>query len=105
MKRTSTPDHEFKLSFSYSEYIDQLLLTYTQNGKIILEFTEKDIGDKVHIDNDTVIRLTLSQEDTSKFAVGEATAELKLWTKNQKSLISKDINLYVQKVQNEKVFT
>ena len=105
MKRTSTPEHEFELPFSWDDMVEQFILTYTQNNQIVLEFTEKDLGDKLTINKTTnTLIASLTQEDTAKFSVGTAIAELKVWTKSEKSLISEDIPIYMHKVQNERLF-
>lgn len=104
MRRTSTPDHEFELPFVYEEYADQLLITYSQNDKIVLELTQEEIGNSISI-NGGIISVSLSQEDTKKFAEGSAEVEIKLWTKNKKSLISDPISIYVYDVLNDKIFT
>jgi hypothetical protein len=103
MKRTSTPDHEFELPFVYDTYVDQMILTYSQNGNNILEFTEKDIGKQIQILGNK-ITVTLSQEDTKDFSPGLVTAEIKLWTKERRSIISDPIDIYVSDVQNERIF-
>lgn len=102
-KRTSTPDHEFELPFAYEELSEKLIISYSQNGEVVLEFTEKDIGTSVEISGNIII-VSLSQEDTEKFEPGEVIGEIKTWTKNGKSLISEDIPMYVKQVRNERIF-
>lgn len=103
MKRTATGEHEFELPFDYTQYATQFFITYSQNNSVVLELSEKDLGTSVSIEG-AIMYVHLSQEDTKKFVAGEAWAEIKLYTKDKKSIISDKIPIYIQDVLNEKVF-
>lgn len=103
-KRTSTPVHTFGIPYDYSSTIEAFTITYSQEGKNILSFSEDDVGTSVKIEGKTMV-VSLSQEDTAKFSPGTATIEIKLWTKDKKSIISDEICTYVKQVKNERIFS
>lgn len=102
-KRTATPVHEFELPVIYEEFVDKLILTYSQNDKPVIELTEKDIGDSITVYGN-ILTVSMTQEQSAKFNPGEVIAEIKLWTNDRKSLISEDVLMYVKQVRNERMF-
>lgn len=58
MVRGTTPTHSFSIPFDTSE-IDELFLTYSQNGQVVFEKQKEDCE---LIDNE--IRVHLTQDDT-----------------------------------------
>ena len=104
MKRTSTIEHKFELDFDYEQYVDKFFLTYKQDNQKTLVFTERDIGDRVKIDGNSII-VNLSQNDTKMFSSGTVFIELKVYTKNKKVLINDGIiQTYMQEVLNDELF-
>ena len=103
MKRSSTPTHSLELPFIYEKYASQFVFTYSQNGNIILEKTEKDVGDSVEVEND-ILHIYLTQEETNLFCGGDVEMQMKVYTLNGKSIISDIIKIKVDDVLNDKVF-
>lgn len=62
MIRGTTPTHVFELPFS-TDLLKQFLITYAQEGEIVLEKAKDDC----ELLEET-IRVTLTQEDTLKFS-------------------------------------
>lgn len=61
MVLATTPTHEFELSIG-RETIKKILITYSQNKKVVLEKTEGDVSW-----NGNIAYVTLTQEETLKF--------------------------------------
>jgi len=70
MRRFSTPTHEFHAPFPTS-LVSKAVLTYEQDGKIVLEKTEEDLTT-----GDYFWSIKLTQEETGSFAPGVASAEI-----------------------------
>lgn len=65
MIRYTTPTHIFNVNLDFTR-VDVIYVTYNQNGTNLVEKTKKDLT--ITVDQ---ITLTLSQEDTGKFVIGE----------------------------------
>lgn len=104
MKRTSTVEHIFELEFDYTQFGEDFMMTYAQNGNKIFVFTKNDIGDRIKVEGNT-FTVSFSQEDTAKFSQGLADVEIKIYTKNKKVVISEEpLRVYVTNVINEELF-
>lgn len=64
MIRATTPTHKFQ--FPIGVEFDEILVTYAQNGTIVLEKTKDDMT----FDENNCGSYTLSQEETKKFTKG-----------------------------------
>lgn len=96
MYRVTTPTHTFNLPFE-ANTIDKLILSYKQNGNVILEKTKEDVeltGRKLIV--------VLTQEETSLFDDRKAFVQLRVKI-GDKVLASNIIELYVTDVLNEEV--
>lgn len=97
MKRFTTPIHEFTLPIEADE-ITRFLLTYKQDGHIVLEKTEENMSR-----NGKAWSITLTQRESGKFAAGNATAEVSYLTRSGRRDTGDPIVFYVEDVSNEKV--
>lgn len=96
MYRVTTPTHTFKLPFE-ANTIDKLILTYKQNGRIVLEKNKEDV---TLIDNKIVVVLT--QEETKLFEPQKAFVQLRVKA-DDAVMASKAIVFYVSDVLNDEV--
>lgn len=69
-RRGSTPTNIFNLNFDLTDAT--VYVTYSQKGKVIVEKTNQDLI----ITEDSVV-VSLTQEDTLKFAVGDVEVQLR----------------------------
>lgn len=77
MRRGTTPTNTFTVPIDLSDYT--VYISYQQNGKILVEKTGEDLT--FNTDGDThTITLSLSQEDTLAFAVGDVQIQLRYVT-------------------------
>ena len=87
MRRATTPKHTFKFPESIPiDTVTDVLITYSQCGKKILQKTMPDLG---IVDNSFVC--ILSQEETKKFAPGKALVQVRAKGKNERALASQMI--------------
>lgn len=99
MYRASTPTHRFRIPIA-PENIAKILLTYTQNDKIVLEKTEADLTNEGH-----VWSLTLTQEETNLFASDYAQVQVRYLGTDGRSFPSRKFRLFVGAVSNDEVMT
>lgn len=98
MKRATTPTHEFTLPIEAS-LIRRFLLTYTQNGEIILEKRETDMAV-----NGNVWSVKLTQEEANLFTGGViARAQIRILTTGGDAMASGEYQIYVGPVFNDEV--
>lgn len=100
MKRTTTPKIEIELPFDYNNFVEKFLVTFKQLDNIILEKSEKD---DIEIKGN-VISFKLTQEETSKFSVGEVFVDIKVLTFGKDVLASDIVYTTAEKVLNDKEF-
>ena len=99
MYRATTPTHTFELPFDYSQFVSKLLLTYKQNGNIVLEKTEKDITF-----NGNIVEVELTQEETNLFNGDEIVKiQLRVLTLGNEALASEEFTIMANEVLNDKV--
>lgn len=101
--RTQTITHKFTLNIDES-VIEDFIITYSQNGNQIINKEITDIENGTVEVGDNEILVHLSQDDTALFKVGAVNVQVKIWTKNRKSLISREFLTECKDVLNEKVF-
>lgn len=105
----TTPKHTFTFPVSPEEF-KRILITYTQNGKVILEKTEQDLTFEELTENGKIIYvawLQLSQEETLKFdpAIGKFTVQVRALS-NYDEAIAGDKHVFsVQSVLNDGVLS
>lgn len=99
MTRTTTPVHAFRLPFEPS-LIRRFLLTYSQNGEVLLEKNETQLS----VVGNTWL-LTLTQEETNLFSSGWADVEVRVLTTSGVALPAWKTRFNVKGVVNDKVLT
>jgi len=97
MRRYTTTIHRFPLPFDEAQVAD-FRLTYVQDGEIVLEKTKADMTVK-----GKVWSIKLTQQETARFAVGYAVAQIRLLTTEGDAPASNDMRFYVSGVYNEEV--
>ena len=97
MYRASTPTHKLRIPIQ-PELIADLKLTYTQNGKVILEKEKADMTNEGQ-----VWSVTLTQEETNLFSADYALAQVRYLGTDGRSFPSKTFRLYVGAVLNDEV--
>jgi hypothetical protein len=103
MKISSTPTIEIELPFAYEGYVKKFFADFGQNGRVVVEKTEADLGYSVEV-NGKKMEIYLSQEETSKFSKGGITFQLKVFTENDKVVISEQETLNAEEVLNRELF-
>lgn len=98
MIRATTPTHTFTLPFDYNTFVKKIVITYSQNGEIVLNKTEKDI-----VVNGNAISVKLTQEDTVKFVADSVKIQLRVLTLGEDVLVSQIFNETVRDVLNDEV--
>ncbi len=94
MRRATTPKHTFTLPETVPiNTVTDVLITYSQCGKKILEKTMKDVG---IVGNAFILFLT--QDETNKFAPGKALIQVRVKGRNERILASQMIWLTVKPV-------
>ena len=112
MIRATTPKHMFTFDVNPEETFSEILITYAQNGKIVLEKHKSDLsfekcdcfgGKAVYT---AVVRLT--QEETNMFAAnpkGIVSVQVRALTEDGDALASDIEQISVQNVLNDEVLT
>lgn len=99
MKRATTPTHTFCFPTEYEGLIAKVLLTYSQNGEIILE---KNLG-QGYLENN-VFTVTLKQEETNLFtAFKEVDVQIRAVTTNGTAVASDVYHIPCERVLNDEV--
>lgn len=96
MYRVTTPTHTFNLPFSTAD-IDELILTYKQRGRIVLEKRKPDV---TLVGNQ--IRAFLTQEETKEFDHKPAQVQIRI-KKGNKVMASNILEINVLDVLNDEV--
>lgn len=112
MIRATTPKHSFTFDVNPEETFSEILITYAQNGKIVLEKHKSDLtfeacdcfgGKPVYT---AFVKLT--QEETKLFAAnpkGVVDIQVRAITPNGEALASEIERISVQNVLNDEVLT
>ena len=99
MRRATTHTHTFCFPTEYEGLNSKVLLTYSQNGEIILE---KNLGDGFLENN--VFTVTLTQEETNLFtAYKEVDIQLRALTTNGTAVASDVYHIPCEVVLNDEV--
>lgn len=98
MRRATTPTHTFTFPEKVSvDGLSEILITYSQNGKIIFEKTEADLTISLE---DNAVSYTLTQEEANKFAPGKALVQVRSKSDNGTVLASQMLWLEIKPVLN-----
>lgn len=95
MKRATTPSHVFVLPVE-ADTVNKFLLTYAQNGKIILEKNAEDMAV-----SGREWSVVLTQEETRLFKADYANAQVRVLMNDGRSLASDIFRIYVGSVLND----
>jgi hypothetical protein len=98
MIRATTPTHKFTLPFNYTQYVQKILITYSQKGNIVLEKNEND----VQIDGN-IVSYKLTQEETKLFSNGDVRVQVRVLTIDNDALASKEQTVHIDNVLNDEV--
>lgn len=100
MIRGTTPTHRFTIPID-AELVKEVRITYEQDGKLLVEKTEKDCT----IEEKT-LSVKLTQEDTLKFSSKKkADLQVRILTTNDTALATEILKLEIEDVLNEEVLT
>lgn len=97
MWRASTPTHRFRFGSDPSQY-DVILVTYSQNGQIVLEKEQSDLTF-----DGNVASVTLTQAETNLFSEGVVTIQIRIAMANGYSFPSQKVVVPVEDVLNDTV--
>lgn len=112
MIRATTPTHRFFFDVDPEESFQKILITYAQNGQIVLEKHESDLsfescedfsGKSVYIAS-----LKLTQEETNLFNAkpkGTVSIQVRAITPEGDAVASDISNISVENVLNDEVLT
>ena len=96
MYRVTTPTHTFHIPFD-TELIDKLILTYSQNGKTILEKTEVDV-----ILDDRTVSYTFTQQETKLFKADRAKVQMRVKI-GDRVMASNILTINISEVLNKEI--
>ncbi|MEE0968197.1 MAG: hypothetical protein U0M06_02335 [Clostridia bacterium] len=98
IQQGSTPTHRFSTPYEKAS-VDSAIITYWQNGRIVLEKHTEDINIQDH-----TMTTELSQEDTLLFDErGDVKMQIKVKLTNGKVIPSNDMYASVKDVLNKEV--
>ena len=105
----TTPKHTFTFPVSPEEF-KRILITYTQNGKTVLEKTEQDLTFEEIIDGNRIIYaawLALTQEETKKFdpALEKFTVQVRALSNHGEAIAGGKHVFSVESVLNDGVLS
>ena len=104
MIRLTTPTHSFSVPFD-PEDMREILLTYTQNGRFVLERRKAELSFGSDEQGHTVYH-RLTQEETGRFRAGEPVRiQLRALTGAGDALASDPVTVQVEDVLNDEVLT
>lgn len=100
MRRATTPTHIFTFPETVEvASVSDILITYTQCGKTILQKTLDDVS--IDAENNR-LSLSLTQNETDSFAPGKALVQVRAKSNNA-ALVSQMIWLTIKPVLNSEV--
>lgn len=109
MIRATTPKHTFIFEEDPETSFKSILITYSQNGQIVLEKTKDDLEFSSFLENKkTMYSATyrLTQEETNKFESkprNMVDIQIRALTYNNEALASDKRSIQVQDVLNDEV--
>jgi hypothetical protein len=100
MIQMTTPVHVFSVDVDLTE-APEVSVTYKQRGAIVLQLNKDDIEITT-----TEIRHTFTQEESGKFRVGDATAQIKaILTDGTVISHKKPVEIMVHEIYDKRVFS
>ena len=112
MIRATTPTHTFFFDVDPEESFQKILITYAQNGKIVLEKNKEDLSFSSceSFDGKTVYiaSLKLTQEETNLFTAkpkGIVSIQIRAITPDGDAIASYISDISVENVLNDEVLT
>ena len=104
MFRLTTPTHRFIMGLDPNEW-SKFIISYSQNGKIILEKTEEDEFEVESLDNGaSVLSLKLSQEETQLFShTASVYVQIRCQYENGDTFASNKMSFKVNDVINDTI--
>ena len=108
MRRATTPTHTFYFEDNPEEEFDQILITYVQNSRILLEKTKADLEfeEVTEKDGKTVYpaSVQLTQEETRRFSSSiPVSVQVRALTYGKDAVASEIMALNVKDVLNSEV--
>ena len=110
MIRATTPTHRFFFDDNPEENFQIILITYAQNGKIILEKHKEDLSfdscDRLDGKTVYIASLKFTQEETNKFAAnpkGTVNIQVRAVTYDGEAIASDISQISVENVLNDEV--
>ena len=99
MRRATTPTHTFCFPTEYQGKISKVLVTYSQNGVIVLQ---KKLDDGVFENN--IFKITLTQEETNLFNNFQVVEiQVRALTQDNSAVASDIYEVPCQRVLNDEV--
>lgn len=108
MYRASTPRHVFYFDIDPDETFKKMLITYSQNGSIVLEKTKDDLTFDAENTEDGILYqafFQLTQEETKKFNRSRpfASVQVRMLDRVDNIITSPILNVRVERVLNDEV--
>lgn len=104
MIRATTPTHKFTVPFD-PEQTREILLTYAQRGKIVLERRKEELS-FTEENEEHVITTRMTQEETALFQAGfPVEIQMRVLSAAEDALASDKITVRVEDVLNDEVLT
>lgn len=110
MYRATTPKHTFIFDVDPAETFDKILITYAQNGKIILEKNKEELSFSETMNEccgrQYTASLELTQEETNMFSAGSrgvVSIQVRVRTYDGQVLASDEKHISVKNVLNDEV--
>lgn len=102
MYRATTPEHTFTLPEAVDNY-KVVQVAYRQNSvKFAKTYANGESSSGMSVSGATVI-ITLTQDETKRFKVGEASVQVRALTQADKAVASKRFTFTVEDVNNEDI--
>lgn len=110
MYRSSTPRHVFYFDINPDEYFKNILITYAQDGAVVLEKTKDDLEFEVNTTSCGTVytaSLQLTQEETKLFDTTRpfVSIQVRLLDRGGNIITSPITKLRVNKVLNDEVLS
>lgn len=102
MFRATTPLHKFIFDQD-AELFDEILITYAQNGKIVLEKRKDDLTFGQDENGHYTASVKLTQEESNLFRYGSVNIQVRVLTADGEALSSEVRTLAVKDVLNDEV--
>lgn len=97
MIRGTTPTHYFtKIPYS-PDTIQEIWVTYLQNGAPVINKTKDDVVFRKETDGTTTVIIPLSQEDTLAFSSGLVWIQIRVIDKDGVAIASQEVKLEVER--------